>query len=423
MPRATRYEFQYRQVGSAVWSPAILSTSPFIEVSLTVGVSYQYRVRTICGTTTTDWSYTGVNVYTNANTCITPAGVTVEQVQGTYDFKVYWTNTGVVGWNFRYRRQGDLSWNTTTLMVSEVTLTNLVIGATYEYQVQSICTGSVVSEWGNLGNFTVQNATSSQSCPIDYEDEFTGTLLARKSSANVVNISGDIAYSSSDPLPSAGDFIIVGTIGLCCSPVQDTVIAITAPGFVGELTITAAGQLNLYIESFTGRPSLDFTLSSIAFQGAPGTCPPPNPSNNQLVGTVTYSCSTGNSPQQGQAIISINFARPTPAAVTILIGTLEQVLSNTVYRGSDIFSPPPGAIPGNPTDAAQAPFLLNIPAGVTAFTSSGNIVQKGYGNDGVHVWTCSGTRILTDLYVKVDSPTTLTAALALTNSGITLHNL
>lgn len=424
MPRATRYEFRYRKVGTSIWSAIIASTFPFVIVTLDVGASYQYQVRTICGLSITDWATAGANVYTIEGACVTPAGILVEQLPNSYDFRISWVNTGVTGWNFRYRRQGDLTWLSTTLSAPEITLTGLIIGSTYEYQVQSICAGSVISDWGNIGNFAVRNATGSQACPFAYEDEFTGTLIGRKDVRNVVSMSGNITYISPDPLPDAGDFVIIGTVAMCCAPNQDTTIPVSSAGFTGELTITASGQLNLYIGSFTGTPSLNFILSQVSYLGSEGTCPPieGGGTSNEIIGALTLSCSTGGSPQ-GYSIISITFPAPTPAPIAIVIGYLENSFAGSRYIGSDIFNPPPGTTPVPPSADAHAPYLLNIPAGVTSFTSSGPIVQKGFGNDGIHTWSCANGRTITDIYIKVDSPSTYVAALTVTNGGITIHNV
>jgi hypothetical protein len=276
-----------------------------------------------------------------------------------------------------------------------------------------------------MGTFTVRSSTATQSCPITYEEEFTGTLIGRKNSSNVVTIGGSVQYTAS-PLPEADDFVIVGTIGVCCAPEADTVIPVSGSGFTGELTISASGQMTLFIENYTGSPAISFTLSGLSYQGFEGECPPVQPGggdNNQITGTITVTCSDNGCSQQGTTGVQITFPSATPAPITLLIGVVEQTGTGKRYRGSDIFTPPAGAVPQNPTADAHAPYLLNIPAGVTSYTNN-NINQQGFGNDGVHGWSChSCQRPITDLYVKVNSPSTYTANLSITNGNITLHNV
>lgn len=433
VPRATQYEVQYRVIGDPTWSASIFTSTNSIDLQLEEGQSYQIRVRTICGSDTSDWAYGGIPVYSNDATCPAPTGVQVEQ-QGQNFIFTWLPTSSATGWNFRYRVTGQLAWTTLTLTNPTVTLTGLVVGASYEYQVNTVCNGSTTSDWGNTGYFSAGSSSATQRCPISYEEDedFSGTLIGRKDGSNIVTLSGNLVYGASLP-PASGDFIIAGQVALCCAPAADTTVPVSATGFTGELTISASGQLTLYVSTFTGSMPITIALSGLSYQGFTGTCPPvtpddPNPPvSTQLNGKLSITCNDHGCSQQGNQTISITFPAATPAAVTLYLGFVDHVSSGNRYAGSAIFTPPAGAIPNTFYPSATAPFVLNIPAGVTAFTSPTNIYLDGYANNISASWVChSCLNPISDLYVRVVSPSGYTANFTKESSnysGLTLHNV
>lgn len=433
VPRSTQYEIQYRIVGDLNWSASLYTSTNSIVLNLEEGQSYQFRGRPVCGTDVGDWASLGIPVYSADGTCNSPMGITVEQLPDTYNYKITWAAAaGISSWNFRYRRTGDLTWTTATVVTPMITISSLVVGASYEFQVQTVCAGSTTSEWSNTGIIDVQSSTDTQSCPITYDEEFSGTLAGRKDGVYVVTLTGNLVYTPADP-PAVGDFVIAGYIGLCCAPAADVTVPVTAAGFTGELTISAAGQLTLYVDTLTGSTPLTISLAGLSYQGFSGTCPPVEPDNpdtpgsNQISGVLSITCGDHGCTQQGIPTISITFPAATPAALTMYIGYLDHIFSGTRYAGANIFSPPAGSNPVAIPNDAHNPFVLNVPAGVTSFTTSGNIYVQGHAGDGNNLWLCHSCQTpITDLYVKIGTPTSYIAnfTLGATNySGLTLHNV
>lgn len=155
-----------------------------------------------------------------------------------------------------------------------------------------------------------------------------------------------------------------------------------------------------------------------AYANANGKC--------TLPATVTVGCTDVGCTEQGIGFLQFTFPSPTPTAVTLLVGEvlLYPMVNQTRYLGSDIFTPPVGAIPKNEAvGGPNAPYVITIPAGVTSFTTSGNIYQRGYHNNMYYTWFCHSCQMpMKHLYVKIDG-TAFIANFTLTNPGIVIHNV
>lgn len=275
MPRTTQYEFQYRQIGSQIWSESEFVSTNYTVISLIRGISYQFRVRSICSIEISDWAYLGVNVYTNDGLCNSPTGITIEQLSENNSFLIGWNgNNNAESWNFRYRIVGTFLWTNTNLTTSLVTIGNLVVNAKYEFQIQTQCSAGTVSEWGNTTVFIVTSPNASQTCPIIIEEDWQiiSTIISRKDGNNTISLSGSLSYIGSD-IPLAGGSILVGNVGNCCAPLQETTIPINDSQITGEFTVTSSGQITVYIGQYkVATPALSVTLNGILYAGYEADC-------------------------------------------------------------------------------------------------------------------------------------------------------
>ncbi|WP_346318189.1 hypothetical protein [Chitinophaga sp. YIM B06452] len=324
MPRSTAYQYQYREVGTNVWSAMTsggmlgIDGKVYVDLLLEVGKSYEFRVRNVCPGEITGWSLQGINVYSNDGACLTPTGVTVEQLPGTYNFRISWDNaSNATSWNFRYRRQGDLTWISSVQNTPAITLSNLIIGATYEYQVQTICSGATVSDWGNIGTLQVRSSTATQDCPIAYEEDWTGTINGGKDSANTVKLNGELEFTGS-VFPEEDSYTEAGSVGQCCAPLTDIVILVDNAQFKGEITITSSGQIIVYVEDYVAASAIEYTFANFMYQGSAGTCPPPVPPNPGVTGIVSFGLTGSNfaSPIQ----MDVTFSGPTTQGISFKWG-------------------------------------------------------------------------------------------------------
>jgi hypothetical protein len=136
--------------------------------------------------------------------------------------------------------------------------------------------------------------------------------------------------------------------------------------------------------------------------------------------TITLMCSDRGCTEQGGTSIRFVFPTPTTVPITLLLGEVRSTINGKFYVGSDIFTPPAGAQSG--AVDAYAPYIVTIPAGVTSYTTSGNIFQQGFG-DGLHSWICHSCQFpIVDLYVKSITEGAMTN-FTITNANTAIHNI
>jgi hypothetical protein len=154
------------------------------------------------------------------------------------------------------------------------------------------------------------------------------------------------------------------------------------------------------------------------------TVPPPNPRNpsNIIQASISLRCIDKGCTEQGPVVLSFNLASPLTQPLNLLFGMVWHIASTSFYQGSDIFTPPGGAVPdSNYSPNNQTPFLVSIPSGVTTFVTSGSIPLKNSPNPFNNYWSCqSCLDILDDLYIKADDGITK-LDITTSDNNYTLH--
>ncbi|NQY04720.1 MAG: M4 family metallopeptidase [Flavobacteriaceae bacterium] len=153
---AQDYEYCYREVGTTTWICA--NGLPSVSLTgLTPGTSYEWRVRSICGASSSPWSV--IDTFTTLGVCPsidTTTGL-VENIT-VCSADILWDSTGALSYNIRYRECGGTTWTVVTSSTNTVTLSGLLDGTCYEVEVQSNCDCDT-SEWKPIENF------STTTCP------------------------------------------------------------------------------------------------------------------------------------------------------------------------------------------------------------------------------------------------------------------
>lgn len=133
------YTLQYRKTGTTAWISSTSLTTSLTVSSLLSGISYEWRVRTQCSTNNS--SYSGISTFTTlTSTCNTPSDPVLAGIQNTAATLSWNTVPGVTGYSLQYRPSGG-AWTILSTSSNTITVTNLSTGITYEWQVQSVCTG------------------------------------------------------------------------------------------------------------------------------------------------------------------------------------------------------------------------------------------------------------------------------------------
>ena len=186
------YTLKYKQIGgSSGWQTISNFTNPtYIVNNLGFGISYQWIVSSSC-----DQSGINISAFSSPDTvstagCPDPQNIGVTDIQ-TDQVKIYWdSNPDVHHFAARARVAGTTIWtkNIQTIYGNNRTVTGLVVGTTYEFQLRSACFNdtSSVSAWSSLQTFTTladcnaqPSALTTSNITLTSADlSFTGTVNA-----------------------------------------------------------------------------------------------------------------------------------------------------------------------------------------------------------------------------------------------------
>lgn len=156
---ATGYNVHYRiRYSNAAWiSGGSSSTTSILLTGLSPQVQYEFQVQTICSSGTAPFSTSGIFT-TQSSTCGTPSGLASSNITTT-SAKISWNSLACASYyTVSYRPTGQ-SWITDTTSFTYYSLSNLAEGAGYEYRVQSVDAGFVISSYSAVNNFTTASAT------------------------------------------------------------------------------------------------------------------------------------------------------------------------------------------------------------------------------------------------------------------------
>jgi hypothetical protein len=153
---ANGYDIQYRPTGSSNWLQTTSTTNSKSISGLTSGASYEFQVQTSCTWGgTSSWSSSS-NFTTSLPPCAVAAGLNAGSITTTGAALEWTAVNGAVSYNVQYRAAGSSIWTSTTASTNSKIISGLSSGTTYEFQVQTVCSGNT-SAWSASANFTTQS--------------------------------------------------------------------------------------------------------------------------------------------------------------------------------------------------------------------------------------------------------------------------
>ncbi len=105
-----------------------------------------------------------------AATCAAPTGMNTTSVTGTGATFNWTAAAGATSYNVRYKLTTAGTWTNTTSATTSKSVTGLVAGSTYEWQVQTVCSGGTTSSFTASTTFTT---TGGATCTDPYESNNT----------------------------------------------------------------------------------------------------------------------------------------------------------------------------------------------------------------------------------------------------------
>ena len=156
---ALTYQIRAREVGTSLWTKNVsgITTTNRNISNLSDGVSYEWQVRGICSTDTSDVSpWSPLATFSTPVFCIgAPSNTNTTSIglnQATLNWNAHLTAQVYV---LRFRHSSTSAWIYDTLASTSVTKIGLLQQATYYWQVRSICdtTNNIFGPWSTLSSF------------------------------------------------------------------------------------------------------------------------------------------------------------------------------------------------------------------------------------------------------------------------------
>jgi len=272
---ASGYNIEYKVSTSNIWIPVSSTTNSYSLSGLTASTSYNYRIQTICGGSSSNWSspasFTTTASGGGGGSCGTPSGL-ASTPSGTSAVVSWAAVSGATTYNVQYRT-GTGAWvavGPISAPTTNASLTPLLAATPYEFQVKANC-GLQVGNWSASSNFT----TTSASCGTP--TNVTSTNVT-SSSADVswVAVSGASSYTLQYK-PLAGS-------------TWTTLTNVTSPSSLSALTASTAYvyQVKAICNGVDGPYSSIGTFSTLA--GTSGCGDPINLSALTTSTSATLTC-------------------------------------------------------------------------------------------------------------------------------------
>ncbi|HEY5406027.1 MAG TPA: fibronectin type III domain-containing protein [Ginsengibacter sp.] len=201
---AASYNVQYRVVGTSTWTSVNIATNSYNATGLTAGTNYEWQVQTVCSGTSTSAFTASVN-FTTTSTCAMPGSLTTSGITNTGATFGWGAVTGATGYNVRYRIVGTSTWSTAAA-TNSYSATGLTAGTNYEWQVQTICSGSTTSAFTGSTTFTT---TGGCSTPTGLSSSAITTTTA---TVGWTAVSGATGYNLQYKVSTAGSFTTISNL-------------------------------------------------------------------------------------------------------------------------------------------------------------------------------------------------------------------
>lgn len=146
------YTGRYREEGSTEWSEFMSTTNFFTLNNLLAGTVYEVEMQSLCTTSNISSFSEPFTFQTDCRPDIPEnikfSGITTTSIHFEWD-----TVRAIEEYEVRYRRSGG-TWQTETSTRSQITLSNLSSGDTYEFQISSKCVAESITPFSGSVEFT-----------------------------------------------------------------------------------------------------------------------------------------------------------------------------------------------------------------------------------------------------------------------------
>ncbi|GEM_PF-4643650 len=150
---AVSYDVRYRLNGTSTWTALNTSATSLNITGLQADEMYDWAVRTNCASSTS--SYSSAASFTTLPHCSVPTNL-LENSLTNSSASLQWDDMGGNNYTVRFRHSDSTSWNDTTVASTSLNVSDLLATTTYEWQVQTHCTG-LSSSFSAIESFLTLN--------------------------------------------------------------------------------------------------------------------------------------------------------------------------------------------------------------------------------------------------------------------------
>jgi hypothetical protein len=141
-PGAMSYNVHYRNIGNQLWTNGSTTGTSLTATGLASSTNHEWQVQTVCASSSS--SYTGsTNFTTSAFVCNASTGMSTTAITTTSATFSWSAVSGAVSYNIQYRATGAPNWTTGTATGTSFNAASLAPSTSYEWQVQTVCTGGL----------------------------------------------------------------------------------------------------------------------------------------------------------------------------------------------------------------------------------------------------------------------------------------
>ena len=323
---ATSYNIQYRTTGGTStppWTSTTATTNSKSLTGLASSSTYEFQVQTACTSGTS--SFTTSATFTTLS-CLAPTGLAASATT-TSGATITWTAvTGATGYHLNYRITGTTTWTTVSPTTNTYSLTGLAAATSYDYEVQTVCTGGGSSIYSTVGAFTTlavptcgitsslgsSSITSSSatlswvavsgatSYNIQYRPTGTTTWSTTTATTNSVGLSGlsasttyeyqvqTVCASGTSSFTASATFVTLGACGIpsgfAASAITTTTATLSWAAATGAVsykiqyrisgtttwTITTSSTTSVAVTGLTSGSTYEFQVQTVCTSGTSG---------------------------------------------------------------------------------------------------------------------------------------------------------
>src|SRR5206468_1278034 len=158
---ATGYNIQYRKTGTTTWTSSTSAISSLAISGLSSSTTYEFQVQTVCSGGTTSAFSPSATFTTLAPACGVPSGPSASNITSSSATSNWNAVSDATSYNIQYRNTVTTTWTSRSSATSSFTTFFRSSSTTYEFQVQTVCSGGTTSAFSPSATFTTLASTGS----------------------------------------------------------------------------------------------------------------------------------------------------------------------------------------------------------------------------------------------------------------------